>query len=1116
MSRHRTLIFAAATLPAALWALSCGDGATEPPPDPPRPTTVTVSPATAELTALDATVQLRAQVLDQYGQVMAGAAVSWSSSAASVAAVDGSGLVTAAGNGAATITATAGSPSGTAVVTVAQRVSTVEVSPAADTVVERDTVRFVAQAMDANGHVVAAAEFAWSSSDTSVAAVDGSGLVTGTGAGEVEVTATSSGVTGGAGLVVEAPVPTTLTVAPDTLEFTALADTVRLMAEVRDQIGRVMEAEPVAWSSADTMVAVVDSTGLVTAAGNGAATITATAGGVSGIAVVTVAQRVSTVEVSPAADTVVERDTVRFVAQAMDANGHVVAAGEFAWSSSDTSVAVVDGSGLVTGTGAGEVEVTATSSGVVGGAQLTVVVPAPTMVAVTPDTVAMTALGQTAQLTAQVRDQAGRVMEGVPASWSSADTTVAAVDSAGLLTAAGIGTTTITATAGEASGKAVVTVMQSAGSVIVSPSADTVVLGDSLQLIAEAFDENGHRVEGAQFDWSSSAVSVARVDGSGLVTAVAKGTATITATAGDARGTAEITVQNPDRAALAALYNATDGPNWVSSDNWLTDAPLREWYGVETDGSGRVVRLDLSGWWDSEAHRSISHGLSGPIPPELGNLSELTHLSLDRNGLTGAIRPELGSLANLTRLALNSNALAGSIPSELGNLSELTHLLLDHNNLTGGIPPELGKLASLTALSLTSNPLEGSIPPELGNLTNLRRLSLWTNSLTGSIPPELGNLASLMSLSLGGNYLTGPIPPEFGNLSELTFLGLAANYLTGPIPPELGKLTSLTTLDLRGNADVGRNRLTGPIPHSFLQLGQLTRFYLGGTELCTPQTSPFIAWLQGIEDHDAERGSYCNAGDVAALKSLYEATGGSDWTESSGWLGDGVLAEWYGVSADSLGRVTGLDLTRNGLAGELPVNLGHWARMTTLRIDGNALTGRLPLSLAQVPLQDFFYADTQLCAPAEETFERWLNTIPSHEGTGVQCAPLSDRDLLEALYKATGGPGWTNNADWLTEASLGRWYGVDVDGQGRVTSIDLSQDNLTGPIPPELGNLTSLANLLLNDNDLTGPIPGELGNLASLTTLSLRGNELTGPIPPELGNLARLGVCAAENRSRYL
>ena len=242
------------------------------------------------------------------------------------------------------------------------------------------------------------------------------------------------------------------------------------------------------------------------------------------------------------------------------------------------------------------------------------VAPAPTTVTVTPDTVAFAAARQTAQLVAEVRDQAGRAMAGVGVSWSSADTMVAAVDSAGLVTATGGGATTVAATAGEVSGEAVVTVMQSAG-LFVFPSADTITPGDTLRLVAEVFDENGHAVEGAEFSWSSSNASVARVDGSGLVTGVAEGTATITAAAGSARGTAEITVEHPDRAALVALYNATDGPNWVNSDNWLTDAPLGDWYGVETDVSGRVVRLDLGGTWDSETRRDIVHGLTGPIPP---------------------------------------------------------------------------------------------------------------------------------------------------------------------------------------------------------------------------------------------------------------------------------------------------------------------------------------------------------------------------------------------------------------------------------------------------------------------------------------------------------------------
>ena len=910
MNRHRILVVAAATLSAALWGpLACGDGGTEPPPpDPPRPTTVTVTPATAELTALGATVQLQAQVLDQYGQVMAGAAVSWSSSAASVAAVDGSGLVTAAANGAATITATAGSASGsasgTAAVTVAQQVSTVEVSPAADTVVERDTVRFGAEARDANGHAVAGAEFTWASGDTSVAVVDASGLVTGRSAGEVAVTATSSGVTGRGALVVEEPVPTTVSVAPDSLAFTALGDTVRLMAEVRDQIDRVMEGEPVAWTSAEMMVAAVDSTGLVTAVANGAATITAMAG--------------------------------------------------------------------------------------------------------------------------------------------------------------------------SASGEAVVTVMQSAGSVIVSPAAATIALGDTVRLAAEVFDENGHLVAGAEFSWASSDVSVATVDASGLVRGAGEGTATITATAGDARGTSEITVENPDRAALVALYEATDGPNWVNSDNWLTDAPLGDWYGVDTNGPGRVIRLALTGRWDSEAQVDIPHGLTGPIPPELGSLANLTGLYLGGNALSGPIPPELGSLANLTGLYLGGNALSGPIP------------------------PELGSLANLTGLDLGGNQLSGPIPPELGNLANLTGLYLGGNELTGPIPPELGSLANLTGLDLRGNQLSGPIPPELGNLANLTGLYLGGNALSGPIPPELGNLANLTSLSL------SRNALSGPIPPSLLRLDELRYFYIGGNALCVPGTSAFDAWLQAIETHDAVGSSFCNAVDVAVLKSLYDATGGPGWTESGGWPGEGFVEDWYGVSVDSLGRVTELDLARNGLEGRLPARLGELTRMTALRIGDNALRDRLPLSLARLALRIFHYADTELCAPAEESFQAWLDGIASHEGTGVECAPLSDRDVLEILYEATSGPNWTNSNNWLTDAPLRDWYGVGVDGEGRVRALGLSRNALSGPIPPELGSLANLTSLGLDNNALSGPIPPELGNLANLTWLYLGGNQLSGPIPPELGSLANL------------
>ena len=115
----------------------------------------------------------------------------------------------------------------------------------------------------------------------------------------------------------------------------------------------------------------------------------------------------------------------------------------------------------------------------------------------------------------------------------------------------------------------------------------------------------------------------------------------------------------------------------------------------------------------------------------------------------------------------------------------------------------------------------------------------------------------------------------------------------------------------------------------------------------------------------------------------------------------------------------------------------------------------------------------------------------------------SDRQALIALYNATNGEYWSFNANWLTDEPLGEWQGVTV-GDGRVTGVNLVRNQLSGPIPSELGKLSSLAQLNLSDNHLSGPIPTELGNLLGLRLLNLSDNQLTGPIPPELIGLSNL------------
>ena len=364
MTRYRPITRLCAVLAAVTVAHGCGDHESPiaPTPDPSRPTTMAVSPAAANLSALGATVQLAAEVRDQNGNLMARAAVAWSSSAASVASVDTAGLVTAVDNGSATITATAGGASGTAAVTVAQTPDSLAVMPT-EAIMSAlgDTLRLAAEAFDGNGRAVAGTEFSWSSSDTLVASVDTAGLVTAVDNGSATITATAGGASGTAAVTV-AQTPDSLAVMPTEAIMSALGDTLRLAAEAFDGNGRAVAGTEFSWSSSDTLVASVDTAGLVTAVDNGSATITATTGSVSASARITVEQAISAVRVSPESVRLqVVGDTSRLDARALDARDNEVPGAEFSWSSSDTAVASVDGGGLVRAVEVGTAMVTAAS-----------------------------------------------------------------------------------------------------------------------------------------------------------------------------------------------------------------------------------------------------------------------------------------------------------------------------------------------------------------------------------------------------------------------------------------------------------------------------------------------------------------------------------------------------------------------------------------------------------------------------------------------------------------------------------------------------------------------------------------------------------------------------------
>ncbi len=529
-------------------------------------------------------------------------------------------------------------------------------------------------------------------------------------------------------------------------------------------------------------------------------------------------------------------------ATVLDQDSRVIADATIFFRSSNEKIATVGNSGLVTAVSMGTTQITVTSGYATATATVTVVQEAGS-VEVTPSGAILWSVGQSAQFNAVLYDTGGSAIPGAVVVWSSSEPGVATVDANGLVTAVSDGITQITATSsGFMTSRSVhVMIPRLAARIELDVSEATLTsVGQSLQLHAFVFDGEGVPIPGASVFWSSSHPLVATVNDSGLVIAVSNGITGIKASVSGISAYATISVfvegtvppsKPPDRDALIAFYNATDGPNWTNNTNWLSDEVIEEWYGVATDNNLYVSGLSLH-----------QNNLTGTIPPEIGQLQELRSLHLPVNRLTGSIPPEIGQLSNLSYLSFFGNELTGEIPPELLQLHSLQNLHLGSNELTGEIPSNIDQLVNLRGLVLFSNQLTGEIPPQIGNLINLQVLWLSSNQFTGEIPPRIGNLHILRNLDLGGNQLTGEIPRQIGDLSNLQDLGLSGNQLSGALPSEIGLLVKLDELYLSYNEN-----LSGPIPVRLTAITNLRILTLEETQLCVPSHAAFQAWLDGIE-----------------------------------------------------------------------------------------------------------------------------------------------------------------------------------------------------------------------------------------------------------------------------
>ena len=599
-----------------------------------------------------------------------------------------------------------------------------------------------------------------------------------------------------------------------------------------------------------------------------------------------------------------------------------------------------------------------------------------------------------------------------------------------------------------------------------------------------------------------------------------------------------------DRAVLEALYDATGGPDWIDNTNWKTASPLGEWFGVTIDTAGRVTRLEVPGnglagpipaalgelallrnldfgsRWDSASVES--NALTGPVPSWLGRLTSLRGLDLGWNDLTGPIPAELGDLANLEWLDLETNALTGPVPSWLGLLTSLRWLDLGRNDLTGPIPAELGDLANLKRLVLWSNALTGPVPGELGNLANLELLGLELNTLTGPVPGELGNLANLELLYLGSNPLTGSLPHGLTRLSQLYTLSILNTGVCAPADAEFQAWLE-TIANFRGDTCNRSPESVGTIPPQALaesgpalavplepyftdpdddpltytaasgQAVTVTAVVSGDTVWLVPGASGAATVTVTATDPGGLNAVQtisvtvnASAGpqnDREVLEVLYDSTGGESWTNRTNWKTSTPLGDWYGVTTDTAGRVTELDLGGNELTGLIPAALGDLELLQTLHLGGrrdptsgqwlttNALTGPIPDELGRL----------ENLSSLRLGWNELTGRLPDALGnlTRLRWLGLSRNELTGRIPEALG-----NLSD--------------------LESLSLAANGLTGPVPPGLGRLSNLRSLYLWGNELTGRIPDALGNLGNLESLFLGGNGLTGPIPAVLGRLSNL------------
>ncbi|XP_045787320.1 receptor-like protein kinase [Trifolium pratense] len=409
---------------------------------------------------------------------------------------------------------------------------------------------------------------------------------------------------------------------------------------------------------------------------------------------------------------------------------------------------------------------------------------------------------------------------------------------------------------------------------------------------------------------------------------------------------------------------------------------------------------------------------------------------------------------------------------------------------------------NLISLNLTGHGISGQLGPEIGNLYHLQTLVLLGNGFSGKVPLELSNCSLLQVLDLEGNRFSGNIPYSFKNLQNLQFMRLSSNMLSGEIPDSLFEIPSLNEVSLHSNL------LSGPIPTNIGNMTQLLRLYLYGNQLSgtIPSSLGNCSKLEDLElSFNRLRGeipvSFWRIQSLVHILVHNNSLSGELPFEITNlkYLKNISLFnnQFSGVIPQSLGinsSIVKLDCMNNKFIGNIPPNLCFGKHLLELNMGINQLQGRIP-------------SDVGRCATLARLFlndNNFTGSLPKFESNlNLKYMDMSKNNISGPI------PTSLENCTNLTYINLSRnkFEGLIPSKLGSLVNLvilDLSHNNLQGSLPLWLSNCTKMDRFDVGFNFLNGSLPSSLRSWKNITTLVFRENHFTGGIPGFLAELSNL------------